>query len=55
MFEKMKWEDAYRLWNDGRYDFPEILSAPATVEPILVEYEEDGYFYGFDWLQNNMV
>lgn len=55
LFEKMKWEDAYRLWNDGRYDFPEILSSPATAEPIFVEYEEDGYFYGFDWLQNNMV
>lgn len=54
MFEKMKWEDAYRLWNDGCYDFPEILSVPATAEPVFVEYKEDGYFYGFDWLQNNM-
>ena len=55
MFEEMKWEDAYRLWNDGRYDFPEILSDPAAAEPIFVEYEADGYFYGFDWLQNSMV
>lgn len=55
MFEKMKWEDAYRLWNNGCYDFHEILSAPVAAEPIFVEYEEDGYFYGFDWLQNNMV
>lgn len=55
MFEKIKWEDAYRLWNDGRYEFPGILSAPIIAETIFVEYKEDDYFYGFDWLQNNMV
>lgn len=58
MFEKMKWEDVYRLWNDGCYDFSEILSAPVIAKPIFVEYKEDGYdgyIYGFDWLQNNMV
>lgn len=55
MFEKLKWEDAYKLWNKGCYHFPNFLSAPATAESVFVEYEKDGYFYGFDWLQNDMV
>lgn len=55
MFEQMKWEDAYKLWNGGCYDFYNILSSPAIAEPVFVEYKRDGYFYGFDWLQNDMA
>ena len=56
MLEKMKWEDTYKLWQDGCYDFPDILSAPVAVEPVFVEYEREGnFFYGFDWLQNAIV
>ena len=55
MLEKIKWKDAYRLWNNGCYNFPENLSKPVSAEPVFVKYEKDGYFYGFDWLQNNMA
>lgn len=36
MFEQMKWEDAYKLWNGGCYDFYNILSSPAIAEPVFV-------------------
>jgi len=52
MFERMKWEEAYSLWNDESYIFSEMLSAPITVETVFVEYNQEGYIYGFDWLQN---
>jgi len=52
MLEKMKWEEAYSLWNDESYIIPETLSAPITVETVFVEYNQEGYIYGFDWLQN---
>lgn len=55
MLEKMTWQEAYKLWNDGCYYFPELRSAPVTVEAVFVEYEGEGYFYGFDWLQNDMA
>ena len=52
MFEQIKWEEVYLLWNYSNYNFSEILSAPITVETVFVEYKKDGYIYGFDWLQN---
>lgn len=52
MFEQMKWEEAYSLWNYESYSFPEILSTPITAESVFVEYNQGGYIYGFDWLQN---
>lgn len=55
MFEKMTWEDTYKLWHYGCYCFPEILSAPVTAEPVSVEYNGDVYIYGYDWLQNDMA
>ncbi len=32
--------------------FFEILSEPITAESIFVVYNQEGYIYGFDWLQN---
>lgn len=50
MTEPIKWEEAYRLWKSGTYNFPENLSAPVAVEPVFVEYNRPGYFFGYDWL-----
>lgn len=56
MLEIMKWEDTYKLWINGCYYFPKILSAPLAVETVFVEYEkEDCYIYGFDWLENDVA
>ena len=55
MLEQMKWEEAYSLWNYESYNFPKTLSAPITAESIFVEYNREGYIYGFDWLQNNVA
>ena len=56
MNERLEWEDAYRLWKDGCYEFPEILQAPVDAETVFVKYDVDGcYLYGYDWLQNDMA
>lgn len=52
MFEQMKWEDAYELWKRGCYHFPRVLTDPVAAETIFVEYKQDGYIYGYDWLEN---
>ena len=52
MFEQMKWEEAYSLWRYGSYNFREILSEVVTATPVFVEFNRDGYIYGFDWLPN---
>lgn len=55
MLEQMRWEEAYLLWNYNSYYFSEILSEPITVESVFVEYNQEGYIYGFDWLQNKVA
>ena len=51
MFEQMKWEDVYKLWQRGSYHFPKGLTAPVSAETVFVEYKQDGYIYGYDWLE----
>lgn len=53
MLEQIKWEEVYSRWNYESSKFSEILSEPITAETIFVEYNREGYIYGFDWLQNN--
>lgn len=52
MFEQMKWEDVYELWKIGCYHFPKALTDPVSAETVFVEYKQDGYIYGYDWLEN---
>jgi len=52
MLEQMKWEEVYKLWQQGSNSFPRLLTAPITVETVHVEYNRDGYIYGYDWLEN---
>ena len=49
---EMKWEDVYKLWEQGCWRFPDILSGPVAAETVFVEYDREGYFYGYDWLEN---
>lgn len=55
MFEEMKWEDVYKLWKADCYRFSDMLSSPVSAETIFVEYKQEGYFYGYDWLHHDEV
>lgn len=55
MFKQMKWENVYELWKKGSYQFPQILTTPMSAESIFIEYKQDGYIYGYDWLENTKV
>ncbi len=52
MFEHMKWENVYELWQRGRYYFPKALTDHVSVETVFVEYKQNGYIYGYDWLES---
>lgn len=52
MIEQMKWENIYEFWKMGRYHFPLLLFSPVSVETVFVEYKQDGYIYGYDWIEN---
>ncbi len=52
MFEQLEWETIYELWKRSRYHFPKSLSRPVSAETVFVEYQQDGYIYGYDWLEN---
>ena len=51
MFEQMKWENVYNLWRMCGYHFPRVLTEPVSAETVFVEYKQDGYIYGYDWLE----
>mgnify|MGYP000111601916 FL=1 len=51
MFEQMKWENVYELWRMCGYHFPKALTGPVSAETVFVEYKQDGYIYGYDWLE----
>lgn len=53
MFEKMNWDDVYELWKRNIYTFPAVLTEPVSVETVFVEYNREGYIYGYDWLEAN--
>lgn len=52
MIETIKWKEVYSLWEYGTYRFPELLTDPIPVETVFVDYNREGYIYGFDWLSN---
>ena len=33
------------------YHFPKALTEPVSAETVFVEYKQDGYIYGNDWLE----
>lgn len=51
MFEQMKWENVYELWQRERYYIPKVLTDHVSVETVFVEYKQNGYIYGYDWLK----
>lgn len=53
MNEQIDWNEVYKLWKYGRYDFRDVLDTPIEVENVFVEYNGNGYIYGYDWLEHN--
>lgn len=53
MINEMKWEDAYKLWQIGTLYLPASISAPITPEVVSVDYDREGYIYGYDWLRSD--
>ena len=52
MFEQMKWENVYELWQIGSYQFPKMLTDPVSAETVFVNHNQAGcYVYGYDWLE----
>lgn len=39
MFEQIKWENVYELWQRGRYYFSKVLTDHVSVETVFVEYK----------------
>lgn len=39
------------LWRMCGYHFPKALTEPVSAETVFVEYKQDGYIYGYDWLE----
>ena len=52
MLKGIKWEDVYQSWKSESWRFYEWLSSPMPFETIFVEYNIEGYIYGYDWLEN---
>lgn len=53
MFEHMKWKDIYKRWETRCFYYPNALTAPVSAETVFVEYKQDGYIYGYDWLETS--
>ena len=51
MFEQMEWKNVYELWRTCGYSFPKMLTEPVSAETLFVEHKQDGYIYGYDWLE----
>ena len=48
----MSWSSAYELWKHSRYFFPKSLFEAPAVESVFVDYNQENYIYGYDWLSN---
>ena len=51
MREEMTWDKIYELWRYEQYMFADMATAPLSAEEVYVEYNKDGYIYGYDWLE----
>ena len=50
--ERIDWRTTYGLWKEGGLYLPHSLSKPITAKPVFVEYNNEGFIYGYDWIEN---
>ena len=48
MFYRMEWDNVYKLWKQGGCYLPQSISEPLAADPIFVEYNHEGFIYGYD-------
>lgn len=46
------WEKLYECWEYYMWNAPSILKSPITFEEVHIEYNRDGFIYGYDWLSH---
>jgi len=51
MREQITWDKVYEMWRYGQYKFKDVSADPLSAEEVYVEYNKDGYIYGYDWLE----
>lgn len=52
MLEELNWEEVYKVWKYEAYSASTDLTSPITATEIFVDYKQEGYFYGYDWRNN---
>ena len=54
-FLDITWEEIYKYWKYKILDAPSVLKAPIDFEEIKIDYNRDGFFYGYDWLTHERL
>ena len=49
-FADFTWDELYKCWEIHMWNAPSILKSPITFDEIHIEYNRNGYFYGYDWI-----
>lgn len=51
---QVSWNEIYRHWKIYAHSSPAILNSPIILKEIHVDFsEQEGIFYGYDWLPTN--
>ena len=49
------WEKLYKCWGNYMWNAPSILKSPIAFEEIHIEYNRDGFIYGYDWISHEKL
>ena len=49
------WEKLYECWEYYMWNAPSILKSPIAFEEIRIEYNGDGFIYGYDWISHEKL
>ena len=44
------WENLYECWKYNIWKAPSILEKPIVFDEVNIDYNKDGFIYGYDWL-----
>lgn len=55
MIKQLQWADIYQSWKNLGYYFPNSLISPMDVEIIPIKYNQQGYIWGYDWIDKDEV
>ena len=49
------WEKLYKCWENYMWNAPSILKSPIAFKEIHIEYNRDGFIYGYDWISHEKL